>query len=228
MSSQSQKDHFQFNVDQLDEKKSYVYQKSKLKIKIHAFESYKQYLCSTSHLRHETCKVHKKILKFNGSSFVIMQLCKNQPNHYLKYRSEKQRFQSTKCFFERLIMCVYFCRSYSFKVYPFFKDVRSFNFRAQCTISIIFVLIIVVGQVNKFLENLSEFTRNVMSHYFLTNSIFQLITVKLRAEFIAWFHFCRRLKRTIFAFFANWNEFRAVIKFTYERFNAERNQSRVG
>jgi len=29
----------------------------------------------------------------------------------------------------------------------------------------------VQGQVNKFLENLSEGTRNVMSHYFLTSSI---------------------------------------------------------
>ena len=34
------------------------------------------------------------------------------------------------------------------------------------------------GQVNKFLENLSEGTHSVMSHYFLTSSIFQLITVK--------------------------------------------------
>jgi len=33
-------------------------------------------------------------------------------------------------------------------------------------------------QVNKFLENLSEGTRSVMSHYFLTSSTFQLITVK--------------------------------------------------
>ncbi|KYN35785.1 hypothetical protein ALC56_09857 [Trachymyrmex septentrionalis] len=30
-----------------------------------------------------------------------------------------------------------------------------------------------------------------MSHYFLTSSIFQLITVKFRAEFIAWFYFCK-------------------------------------
>jgi len=53
-----------------------------------------------------------------------------------------------------------------------------------------------------------------MSHYFLTSSISQLITVKFWAEFIAWFHFCRRLKRIIFVFFAKWkkNEFRAMIK----------------
>ena len=38
------------------------------------------------------------------------------------------------------------------------------------------------GQVNKFLENLSEGTRSVMSYYFLTSNIFQLITVKFWAE----------------------------------------------
>ena len=70
------------------------------------------------------------------------------------------------------------------------------------------------GQVNKFLENLSEGTRSVMSHYFLTSSISQLITVKFWAEFIAWFHFCKRLKRITFVFFAKWkkNKFHAVIK----------------
>ena len=44
-----------------------------------------------------------------------------------------------------------------------------------------------------------------MSHYFLTSSIFQLITVKFWAEFIT-FHFCRRLKRTTFVFFAKWKK----------------------
>ena len=68
----NQKDHFYFNIDQLDEKKSYnVQQKNKLKIKVHAFESYKQYLCPIFHLWRET---FKKILKFNRSSFVIAAL----------------------------------------------------------------------------------------------------------------------------------------------------------
>jgi len=44
-----------------------------------------------------------------------------------------------------------------------------------------------------------------MSHYFLTSSIFQLITIKFWAEFIAWFHFCRRLKR-IFVIFVKWKK----------------------
>jgi len=65
---------------------------------------------------------------------------------------------------------------------------------------------VIRGQVNKFLENLSEDTRSVMSHYFLTSIISQLITVKFWAEFIAWFHFCRRLKRKIFVFFAKWKK----------------------
>jgi len=60
---------------------------------------------------------------------------------------------------------------------------------------------IIWRQVNKFLENVSEGTRSVMSRYFLTINISQLI-VKFWAEFIAWFHFCRRLKRTTFVFFA--------------------------
>jgi len=37
---------------------------------------------------------------------------------------------------------------------------------------------ICMREVNKFLENLSEGTRNVMSYYFLISSISQLITVK--------------------------------------------------
>ena len=45
-----------------------------------------------------------------------------------------------------------------------------------------------------------------MSHYFLTSSIFQLITVKFWAEFITWFYFCRWLKRTTFVFFAKWKK----------------------
>ena len=47
-------------------------------------------------------------------------------------------------------------------------------------------------------------------------------------EFIAWFHFCRRLKRTTFVFFAKWkkNEFHAAIKHLHiQRFNAKRNQN---
>ena len=41
-----------------------------------------------------------------------------------------------------------------------------------------FLIYYIRGQVNKFLENLSESIRSVMSHYFLTSSISQLITVK--------------------------------------------------
>jgi len=77
--------------------------------------------------------------------------------------------------------------------------------------------ILVRGQVNKFLENLSEGTRSVMSHYFLTSF----------EKFIAWFHFCKRLKRTTFLFFAKWKKTSFVQWSTYERFNAERNQNRV-
>ena len=40
------------------------------------------------------------------------------------------------------------------------------------------IFVITREQVSKFLENLSEDTRSVMSHYFLTSSISQLITVK--------------------------------------------------
>jgi len=46
---------------------------------------------------------------------------------------------------------------------------------------------------------------------FLTR-ISQLITVKFWAEFITWFHFCRRLKWTTFVFFAKWKKMNAVIK----------------
>ena len=44
-----------------------------------------------------------------------------------------------------------------------------------------------------------------MSHYFLTSSISQLITVKFEWH-SSWFHFCRRLKRITFVFFAKWKK----------------------
>ena len=44
-----------------------------------------------------------------------------------------------------------------------------------------------------------------MSHYLLTSSIFQVVTVKLWAKFIAWFYFCRWLKPT-YVFFAKWEK----------------------
>jgi len=59
-----------------------------------------------------------------------------------------------------------------------------------------------------------------MSHYFLTSNVSQLITVKFWMKFIAWFHFCRRLKRTIFCKMEK-NEFRADQISIYERFKKE-------
>jgi len=52
-------------------------------------------------------------------------------------------------------------------------------------------------QVNKFLENLSEGTRSVMSHYFLTSSISDYCQILSGIHRMISF---RRLKRTIFVF----------------------------
>ena len=67
----------------------------------------------------------------------------------------------------------------------------------------------------------------MLCHVTFWQAASQLITVKFWAEFIAWFHFCRRLKRIILYFFCKMekNEFRAVIKYLHEKFKPKEKRS---